>query len=172
MHTEYPVTGRIRALREIYRKSPTATLMAGQKREGYYSYSRFQTLYFLEGWEKYKAEPTTVLRRARAEAEVLYRSRVILEEGKLVTGQPNFLPFTPEEQEKYDRLQAAFSSCAPFMDRAARKDHLALDYEKLLRLGVKGLMGEIRDRMESIPEDTPELRSASWTSSAPEAGER
>lgn len=156
MYREYPVTGRIRKLREIYRKSPTATLMDGQKRSGYYSYSRFQTLYFLEGWEKYKAEPTTVLRRARAEAEVLYRARPIMEPGELVTGQPDFLPFTPEEQEKYDRLQEAFDGCAPFLDRAARKDHLALDYDKLLCIGVRGIMEEIRGHMAEIPSDTPE----------------
>ncbi len=155
MFEPIPVTDRILALREIYRKSPVALRMKGQLRENYYSASRFQTLYFLEGWEKYRSEPTTLLRRARAEAEVLYRSRPILEEGELLTGQPDFLPFTPEEQARYDRLQEAFTACSPFMDRAARRDHLALDYEKLLRVGVNGLVREIRDRLASLPDDTP-----------------
>ncbi len=158
-YTAPAVTDRIRNLRELYRRCPVATLMEGQDRDTFYAYSRYQTLYFLEGWEKYKNSPTTVLRRARAEAEVLLRSRPILQEGELIAGQPDFLPFTPEEQTRYDRLHECFSACSPFQDRSARRDHLALDYDKLLRVGVRGLMEEIQERMDALLPDTPENRA-------------
>lgn len=154
MRTELPVTARITSLREIYRACPVATLMAGQKRPKFYAWSRYQTLYFLEGWEKYSNEPTSVLRRARAEAEVLLRSRPIIEAGELVTGQPDFLPFTPEEQTRFDALYEAFNAQAPLQE--GRYDHLALNYDRLLRLGVNGIMEEIRERMRLLGPDTPE----------------
>jgi formate C-acetyltransferase len=117
--------------------------VATQARPAYYSADRWQSLYFLEGWLEYQDMPTTVLRRAHAEARILEKSRPIICEGELIVGQLDFLPYTPEEQERFDKLYEMFKMAPKIKGRT---DHMSLDYEKLLKVGARGLIGEIEAR--------------------------
>lgn len=144
-----PATKRVENLRKIYLSSPVAT----QKRPFYYSWDRWQSLYFLEGWLKYDKLPTTQLRRAYAEAYILEKSRPIISEDELIAGQLDYLPYTPEEQKRFDELNEMFKM-SPFID--GRQDHMSLNYEKLITVGVRGLIDEIRARKSELKFDVPE----------------
>lgn len=140
------ITERVEKIKEIYRKTPVST----QKRPFYYSGDRWMSLYFLEGWKKYKDEDTTTMRRAKAEAEILRCSRPIIDNHELIVGKLDFLPYTEEQERRFESLYKAFSAMSPNISWMGREDHLALDYDKLLKLGVIGMMKEIQQKRASL----------------------
>lgn len=137
---------RLDYLRKLYLDSPVGR---NENRPFYYSGDRWLTLSFLEGWEHFRDKPTTVLRRAYSEAYVLDCSKPLIDSQELIVGRPDFEPYTAEEQKKFERLVEAFPMM-PSISRKGRTDHLALDYAKLLRIGVEGLMQEISERSNAL----------------------
>ncbi len=150
MHKPATVTARIVNLRELYLKSPVAT----EQRPQYYADSRWQSLYFLEGWYKFRNMDTTILRRAYAEAHIFDCSKPIINDYELIVGQLDFLPYTEEEQARFDKLNEMFIM-SPHISPRGRKDHMCLNYEKLLKLGVSGLIREIEAKMSHLVFDDP-----------------
>lgn len=138
-------TMRINDLREAYLQGPLQT----QTHSFYYSGDRWMTLPFLEGWLKYRDEPTTVLRRAKTEAYVLDCYKPIILDGELIVGQMDHQVLTDEEQARFDHLNEMFRM-SPYIHHKGRTDHLCLDYTKLLRVGVNGLLDEIRQRRSQL----------------------
>jgi formate C-acetyltransferase len=63
----------------------------------------------------------------------------IIVNGELIVGQPDFSPLTPDEE-------AAMYVPCDMPGSPGRHDHMALDFEKLLRLGVNGLIAEIEQK--------------------------
>lgn len=108
-----------------------------------------RTMYlYVEGWIKNSRAQTVRLRRSLAEAYMLENLKPVICEKELIVGQPDFSSFTPEEQEKYNGYVRMFYDGIPLIK--GRADHMALDYEKLLNIGVKGAIEEIKRKIADI----------------------
>ena len=85
---------------------------------------------------------TTRLRRAYAEAYLLDHMEPVIHEDELIVGLPDYTPLTPSEEEEYSHLEYAMKGN---LDTGTETiGHMALDYPKLLRLGINGMLDEIR----------------------------
>ena len=100
-------------------------------------------------------EPWNILRRGRATRDILRGLVPHIGEDELLVG--NFSPraLTPEEQAELEHWQKnALRAASPVYGQRA---HMAIDYEKLLRLGLRGLRAQIesyRSRLDlTRPED-------------------
>lgn len=136
---------RMKKVREDYLKSPIAARWLIPV--GYGNHNL--TIYWMEGFLKgQRLTDTTILRRSFAEKYELENSRVILTEGELIVGQPDLEPFESRKEE-FQKLYEMYSM-APNIDYDGRSDHCALDYEKLLQVGVDGLIREIQQEKDSL----------------------
>ena len=98
-----------------------------------------------------RRSPTTRRRRSYAEAAELYAAQPIITEHELLTGHLYLPEYTPEEQKRYDQLCEMFRmSSVTLLERGPRIDHLSLDLEKLLRIGISGIVAEIHARMAEL----------------------
>ena len=84
--------------------------------------------------------------RARRAAERLAAIPVALSPGERLVGMPDLRAPTPEETDEMERIQEVLKSIPPFPGGDA--GHFHPDFEKLLRVGVRGIREEIRSRME------------------------
>lgn len=154
MYEPIAVTNRIKKLRDTYLNSPVGSAPGSVSDDGnrafYYSYDRWQSLYFLQGWEKYRKEPTTTLRRAKAEAYLLLNMKPVIDDGELIVGQLDFASYTEENEKELSERNDAFVSNAPNIDGEGRCCHTALDLEKLLKVGVNGLIEEIKAELDKL----------------------
>jgi len=132
---EYGVTARVEALRAAYMDSEMARCKLS------YSRARRMKLLYRRGWNAHPEIENPILRRAFADAYLLDHMTPVIVDGELIVGQPDFSPLTSEE--------AAEANLPCDMPGApGRHDHMALDFEKLLRLGVNGLIAEIEAKNE------------------------
>ncbi len=155
VYTPLPVTEKILKIREEYLKSPVAVEdnmyqnMLKNKRA--YTGDRWLTLGFLEGWLKHQNAPTTFRRRALAEAEELYAWEPIITENELITGQPDLHDYTPDEQLRYNELYEMFHmSPITCHEKMPRVNHLSLDLEKLLKVGINGIIDSIEQKISEL----------------------
>ncbi len=150
-----PVTERILAAREQM-KTLVVPNETNPYEDGEYRMfctgDRFITPGFLKGWLKNKRAKTTRLRRSLAEAAELYAAQPVICENDLLAGRL-YLPHMNEaEARDYQVLCQAFDecSCFPLHYGGARKDHIALDFEKLLHVGVGGVLRELKEKRETF----------------------
>ncbi len=127
---ECAVTPRVEALREACLNSEMARCKLPYER------ARRMSLLYRQGWNACRDVENPLLRRAYADAYLLDRMTPVIIPGELIVGQPDFSPLTPEEEE-------AMRAPCDMAASPGRHDHMALDFEKLLRLGVNGLIAEI-----------------------------
>ena len=121
------------------------------KYQCYRSGDRFMTLGFLRGFDKHPDALTTRLRTSYAEAEELYEAKPMIYDGELLLGHLYLPEYTEAEQAEYDALCEKFSMSAhTLIHRPPRKDHICLDFDKLLRVGINGLREEIKQRLDEI----------------------
>lgn len=153
------ITDRAIRIREEYDLSQMASyedqykIMHKEERERfYYAADRLHSIAFIEAWRNNEKRETSLLRRAYAEAEVLANSKPIITDHELLVGQPEPIMYTEEDQKRLDQLISDFH-LAPFIDPASRADHLSMDYDKLLRVGVQGLIDEIETRRSELELD-------------------
>lgn len=149
MYIEEEMTDRIKKIREIYKACPVAT----QKRPHYYSGDRWLSLGFLEGWLENEATFTTKIRRSKAEARELDEAKPIINEHELICGELYFPDYTPEEQKRFDELVEAFHMSPTghkTESHRSRTDHICMDFEKLLRVGINGLIREIEQKKAEL----------------------
>ena len=139
-----PITDRTRRIRAQYLETPVAKCDPIPLCYGNHPL----TIHWLEGFWEAQHAPTTLIRRSCAEVAELDRSKVIVAEDELITGQPD-LRLSDEEQARFDRLYEMFRM-APAVHPDGRSDHMALDYQKLLRVGVDGLISEITAQKEAL----------------------
>jgi len=97
---------------------------------------------------------TARLRLAYAEAAILKNMEPMINENELIVGRPDYTPLTPEETEEYKQLQLAMRG-APNTTYLTL-GHMSLDYPKLLRLGINGLIDEIKVRQNALDLNDPE----------------
>jgi pyruvate-formate lyase len=107
-------------------------------------------------WLASADEPWTVVRRARETAAILRGLTPVIDDGELLVGK--FCPrsLSAEEAAEMARYrQWAEPARAPVWGQRA---HMAIDYDKLLRLGVDGLRRQVRNyRARLDPTDPADL---------------
>lgn len=105
---------------------------------------------FAEGWVKYSQKTTTRIRRACAEAYVLDHMKPVINDDELIVGCPDFTPLNEYEQ----RMKEDFDKWGPITE--GRYDHMGLDLEKLLKVGIVGLIAEINEKKANLNLNLPE----------------
>lgn len=103
---------------------------------------------FLRGWQAASGCPYGQPQRVGlARAYALSHARPVLYPGQLIVGLPDFSPLTPEEAQELDGLRAVHQAMIAHEGQIA---HMAVNYEKLLRLGIDGVIAEIEIRRASL----------------------
>ncbi|MBQ2735291.1 MAG: hypothetical protein IJF33_05615 [Clostridia bacterium] len=155
------ITKRIERLKALYRTLPVPSTPSDRASDTYRAYctgDRWMTLGFLRGFAKHADAPTTRLRTSYAEAEELYQAKPQIYENELLLGHLYLPTYTEEEKREYDTLCEQFSMSAHTLaGRQPRKDHIGLDFEKLLRVGINGLRREIHEHLEALDFAAPDL---------------
>ncbi len=107
------------------------------------------TLHWLRGYLDSETKAlTTLSRRSYAEVAELEHSRVVLTDNELICGQTDF-DGCLESNEEFTHLAEMFKM-ARCVSEDQRNDHMALDYKKLLRIGVRGLIDEIKAKKAKL----------------------
>ena len=107
-----------------------------------------------KSWAKHTEEEDWLIWRARRTAERLRSMPIELSPGERVAGRPELRPPTSEEAERIGEVQEILRSIPPFPGGDA--GHFHPDYEKLFKVGIRGIREEIRSRLE---EATPEKQA-------------
>ncbi len=122
-------TGRIRRLRDHYLSlespgaAPELELLATR------------------AWVESSGEPWTVIRRARGTAAILRGMTPVIDPDELLVGKYCTRPHTPEEEAELAHYREWVGPAQPPV--LGQRAHMAIDYDKLLRLGVSGLRRQI-----------------------------
>ena len=97
---------------------------------------------------------TTRLRRWYADAYVFDHMDPVIHDGELIVGLPDVSPLTEEERMEYDTLcrESRFFPQHQHVTAA----HMALDYAKLIRIGVDGLLDEVKCHSDALDMNNPE----------------
>ena len=160
-YQETAMSARIEQVKKTYMGLTVPTMKDPYHPEKYRCYrsgDRLMTLGYLRGFEKHIDALTTRLRTSYAEAEELYEARPMIYDGELLLGHLYLPEYSDEEQREYDRLCEAFEmSSHTFLRRAPRKDHICLDYEKLLHKGINGLRAEIKEKLAALDLTAPSI---------------
>jgi len=140
---------RIDRLRSVYKEF----CQNPEKRPKFYSQDKRMTLGYLRGWRDNDAALTSLLRHSLAEAAELDFYRPLIMDDEIIVGRVDLEPYSEEEEKEFDRLYEMFrmSPISPGCEPSrARGDHISMDYEKLLRLGVNGLIAEIKEKKAKL----------------------
>jgi len=97
---------------------------------------------------------TTRLRRAYAEADILLEMAPVINDYELIVGLPDHSRLTPEEEAEYKELEKVMRAASDTTNLT--RGHMALDYEKLIKVGVNGLIKEIEERRAALDINLPE----------------
>ncbi len=145
-----PITERILAIRSTYLKSPVAMEDDPYLNRTYRANSgdRWVSLGFLEGWLSNVGAPTLRRRLALAEAAELASYRPLINDCELLVGQPDFTELEPPQRRRYEELLGMFDMSS--LPQRSRKCHIAPDLEKLLRVGVRGLLAEVTEKRDAL----------------------
>ena len=93
-------------------------------------------------WLSTSDEPWTVVRRAHETAAILGGITPVIDPDELLVGKLCLRDRTPEEKETMARYRSGASQARPPV--WGQRAHMAIDYDKLLRLGIDGLRQQIR----------------------------
>ena len=149
-----PVTQNTLKLREEYMRSPVAqedNPYIDRKFRHFCTGDRWLSLGFLEGYLAAEKAPTTKRRRAMAEAAELYASEPEFYDHELLAGHVYFPEYTPEQRKRYEELVEMFRmSPISLATNSPRTSHLGMDLDKLLRLGLNGVIAEINQKLAGL----------------------
>ena len=157
---KYQVTARVENLREtaihdsLVHPLPLLEERTNYSRDDRYGWDDRQLMWFYEAWEREYAQPTTLLRRYAAEAEMIKNLPVFIFDDDLICGRADMRPLNSDERERFEYLRERNTSNSPQV--LGRTGHMGLDFEKLLKLGIEGLLDEC-DRYEAQIKDDPTL---------------
>ncbi|NLE67812.1 MAG: hypothetical protein GX608_10350 [Lentisphaerae bacterium] len=141
-----PASDRIKRLREQTFRYP---MMAELPQN---SWGPRRRLALGEGWLQSAGQPTARLRRAASQACRLDHEPAVIHDHELIVGCPDLSALTEAEQKRLDEISPMLQAMP--LSRG-QYDHMALDYEKLLRVGVNGLISEIRQRRKALNPQAP-----------------
>jgi len=105
-------------------------------------------LLFLRGWLEGAACESHLQRRAFAKSFMLRGSTPVIDQGELIVGKPCYRELAPVEMGELDRYRELASPAMPRLE--GQGSHMAIDYGKLLRLGIRGLEEEVRERRAGL----------------------
>ena len=149
-----PVTENTLKIRQEYLKMPVAmedNPYIDRKYRHFCTGDRWLSLEFLEGYLAAEKAETTRRRRSYAEAAELLNAKPIITDHEILAGHVYFPEYTPEQRKRYDELSEMFRmSAIPLAVNCPRTSHLAMDLDKLLRVGVEGLIAEIKEKEFSL----------------------
>lgn len=120
-------SARIEALREAFLQRET---VGGTSEEMRYL--------FAQGWRDHRAEWITSRRHTLARAAMYLGQTPAIGENELIVGRPNHdVALTPAQKALVEEAYAWIPQ------RMGQDSHMAIDYEKLLRLGTDGVRAQI-----------------------------
>lgn len=138
---------------------PSARVLRLRERAAEATYGRFDVsdrdLAAARAWIASAAEPSHIMRRGMLARDILSGLEPVIGPDELLVGG---FPMRPLSAAERDELAAWRRDGEPAASRAlGQRAHMAIDYERLLRLGVSGVRGQIegfRARLEaSRPDD-------------------
>ena len=132
--TFYNETARIGQLRQLYEVCPMRTEPGLS-----YNLCGRQRYLHVKGWSLASGK-NSLYRRACAYAYVYENMKPVICDQELIVGQPDYAPLIDEEAREWENL-SKYAHMMP--SDGGRRDHKSLDFAKLLRLGVDGLLNEI-----------------------------
>lgn len=106
-----------------------------------------------EAWGRHTSDEDWLVWRARRCAERLRIMPIELEPGERIVGRPRFGQPTEAEKKALAEIQPILESIPPFP--GGDTGHFNPDYQKLLKIGIRGLHKEIETLREG-PDRTPE----------------
>jgi formate C-acetyltransferase len=105
-------------------------------------------------WMAHADEPWTVVRRARETAAILRGMTPVIDPDELLVGKPCPRELTPDEAAELERYREWGAPARPVV--WGQRAHMAIDYDKLLRLGVDGLRRQIDGYRARLDHTRPE----------------
>ena len=136
-----PPTERVEKLRALYLAGPV------MQENLSYCRTRRQRLLYAKGYAESGFADTARLRRAYAEAYVLKNMRPVINAGEMIVGLPDFTPLTPEETAENAEYEEKMVGAPVARNHGG---HMTLDFEKLLKIGVDGLLREVQERRAAL----------------------
>lgn len=105
-------------------------------------------LLWYRGWLRNAEASSDIVRRAAAKAYQHIHSTPVIDEDELIVGKHCHRQLTDGELRELSDCRIL---CAPMLPRwEGQESHMAVDYEKLLRLGIKGVREEVRERQAGL----------------------
>lgn len=98
-------------------------------------------LHYDQAWVDSAGEPF-ILRRALSRAAVLAQATPVVDDGELIVGKPCYR--TLDEGEMTHLAQLRLHPSIEHIGVEGQASHMAVDYEKLLHLGVEGILAEVQ----------------------------
>ena len=126
-------TARVRALREAALAAAVPGLRSAEGR-----------LHWLRGWDEAAGLPSHIERRAAARAAQLAAATPVIRDGELIVGKPCYRELTAAEAAELGERER---TAPPWP--GGQESHMAIDYEKLLRLGLRGIRAEVAERRKT-----------------------
>ena len=117
-----------------------------------------------QSWSEHSDDEDWLIWRARRTAARLGAMPISLSPGERIVGRPELRPPTPEGAKEIENVQEILRTIPPYPGGDA--GHFHPDYEKLFRVGVRGIREEIQSRMDAsatAEQRTPILGMASRT---------
>ncbi len=111
-------------------------------------------LQLYEGWIQAAGQPTTRLRRSASHVYRLDHEAVVINDHELIVGCPDLSALTESEQARLAELGETARQWLP--QSRGIYDHMALDYDKLIKIGVNGLVSEIEQRRKGLSPQLPD----------------
>ncbi len=105
------------------------------------------------GWLDSRGASSNIVRRARTKAAMLRHAQPAIDPGELIVGKPDPSPLTSDEQRELEQHRSTTARAMPKLEGQA--SHMAIDYEKLLRLGAGGVQEQIRSLRRGLNLELP-----------------
>ncbi|MBQ1223341.1 MAG: hypothetical protein IIX84_03550 [Oscillospiraceae bacterium] len=118
--------------------------------------SAHQFYCWLRGWLDNVWCGSTVHRHGLAQAAIFENLIPVIDPGELIVGKPCYAPLTPEQQEFMDKFDQGHGHDALHPFNCGQSAHMAVDYEKLLSLGLEGVIAQIENYRAPLNRKYPE----------------
>ena len=111
-------------------------------------------LLWLEGWRENRNASSNMVRRAAAKAYMHSHSTPMIDADELLVGKPCYRTLSDAEQAQLADYKREYADMGPRLTGQA--SHMAIDYEKLLSLGIDGVKEEIVHYRQGLILEDPE----------------
>lgn len=101
-----------------------------------------RSLLAARGWKQSAGEPWTILRRAQESVSILNGMTPAIDADELIVGKPFLRKLDAQEQAELDHFRENIQPYRVIED--GQRAHMAIDFEKLLAVGVDGIREEIK----------------------------